>query len=96
MRVHVSAATLDEYITRKVAPVYPLIAKTAGVEGMVVLDIVINTKGELTDMKVINGPMMLARGAQDAVRQWRFKPYIVDGAPVEIESQIAMSFRLAK
>jgi len=96
MRLHVSAATLDDYITRKVAPVYPLIAKTAGVEGIVVLDIVINTKGELADMKVINGPAMLARGAQDAVRQWRFKPYVVDGTPVEIESQVAMSFRLAR
>ncbi len=95
MRLHVSAATLDEYITRKVAPVYPLIAKTARVEGMVVLDIVINKNGELADMKVISGPAMLARGALDAVRQWRFKPYIVDGNPIEIESQIAMSFRLA-
>ena len=95
MRVHVSAATLDEYITRKVPPMYPLIAKTARVEGMVVLNIVINKKGELADVKVVSGPAMLARGALDAVRQWRFKPYIVDGNAIEIESQVAMSFRLA-
>jgi periplasmic protein TonB len=96
LRVHVSASTLEDYITRKVAPVYPLIAKTAGVEGLVVLDIVIDNRGKLTDVKLVRGPAMLARGAQDAVREWRFKPYIVDGSAVEMECEVSMSFRLAK
>jgi len=94
MRVHVSAAVLDEYVTHRSQPIYPLIAKTAGVEGMVVLDIVVDSKGNLHDVKVLSGPALLVRGAEEAVRQWRFKPYVVDGSPVEMESQISMNFRL--
>jgi protein TonB len=94
MRVHISAAVLEEYVIHKSQPVYPLIAKTAGVEGMVVLDIVVDGRGGLQEVKVLSGPAMLARGAADAVRQWRFKPYTVDGNTVEMESQVSMNFRL--
>jgi protein TonB len=94
MRVHVSAAVLDEYVTHKSQPLYPLIAKTAGVEGMVVLDIIVDGRGGLQEVKVVSGPALLVRGAEEAVRQWRFKPYIVDGNAVEMESQVSMNFRL--
>ncbi|HTC92929.1 MAG TPA: TonB family protein [Terriglobales bacterium] len=93
-RIHISATSLDDYIAHKVPPVYPPIAKMARVEGVVVLDVVLNKNGELAEVKVVSGPAMLARGALDAVRQWHFKPYIVDGSPIEIESQVTMSFRL--
>jgi TonB family protein len=93
-RIHISATSLDDYIAHKVPPVYPPIAKMARVEGVVVLDVVVNKNGELAEVKVVSGPAMLTHGALDAVRQWHFKPYIVDGRPIEIESQVTMSFRL--
>lgn len=61
---------------------------------MVVLDVVVDSKGGIKDVKVLSGPALLVRGAEDAVRQWRFKAYVVDGIPVEMESQISMNFRL--
>ena len=96
MRVHVPPAELEQYITRKTQPVYPMIAKAAGVQGVVVLDIIVDGKGNLQAVSTITGSALLARAAEDALRQWRFKPYLVDGNPVEMESQIAMNFRMTR
>ena len=73
-----------------------MIAKAAGVSGMVVLDIIIDGKGNLQKVTTITGSALLARAAEEALRQWRFKAYLVDGNPVEMESQVAMNFRLTK
>ncbi|PYX89826.1 MAG: hypothetical protein DMG67_14180 [Acidobacteria bacterium] len=96
MRVHIPPAELEQFVTRKTTPVYPMIAKAAGVQGMVVLDVVVDSKGTLQKVTIVNGSALLARAAEDALRQWRFKPYMVDGNPVEMESQIAMNFRLGR
>jgi protein TonB len=95
-RVYVPPGELDQYILRKTPPVYPMIAKAAGVGGMVVLDIIVDGKGNLQKVTTINGSALLARAAEEALRQWRFKPYLVDGKPVEMESQVAMNFRLTR
>jgi protein TonB len=95
-RIYVPPAELDQYILRKTPPVYPMIAKAAGVGGMVVLDIIVDGKGNLLKVTTITGSALLARAAEEALRQWRFKPYLIDGNPVEMESQIAMNFRLTK
>ena len=73
-----------------------MIAKAAGVQGMVVLDVVVDSKGTLQKITIVNGSALLARAAEDALRQWRFKPYMVDGNPVEMESQVTMNFRLGR
>ena len=96
MRVHIPPAELEQFVTRKTTPVYPMIAKAAGVQGMVVLDVVVDSKGTLQKVTIVNGSALLARAAEDALRQWRFNPYMVDGNPVEMESQIAMNFRLGR
>lgn len=96
MRVHIPPAELEQFVTRKTTPVYPMIAKAAGVQGMVVLDVVVDSKGTLQKVTIVNGSALLARAAEDALRQWRFKPYMVDGNPVEMESQVAMNFRLGR
>jgi protein TonB len=95
-RIYVPPAELDHYIVRRTPPVYPMIAKAAGVSGMVVLDIIVDGKGNLQKVTTITGSALLARAAEEALRQWRFKPYLVDGNAVEMESQIAMNFRLTK
>jgi protein TonB len=95
-RIYVPPSELDQYILRKTPPVYPMIAKAAGVGGMVVLDIIVDSKGNLQKVTTVNGSALLARAAEEALRQWRFKPYLIDGNPVEMESQVAMNFRLTR
>ena len=95
-RVQVTTAVLEANLTRKTLPVYPIVAKTFKVEGLVVVNVVVDRDGNVREAKAVTGPPLLLRGAEDAVRQWRFKPYTVDGTPVEMESQIPLNFRLAR
>lgn len=95
-RIRVSSVSFSSYITRKTMPAYPSIAKTGRVEGEVILDVVVDRNGRLQSVTVISGPALLRKGAEDAVKQWAFKPYKVDGQPIEIESQISMNFRLGQ
>ena len=93
-RVQVPAATLESYVTRKVPAAYPYTARQARIEGLVVLSIVVDEKGNVQEVKAISGPAVLARSAEDALRHWRFNPIIVDGKPTKIESRVSMDFEL--
>lgn len=95
-RVQVSTAELEANLTRKTLPVYPMVAKNFKVEGLVVVDVVVDRNGNVLEAKALSGPQLLLRGAEAAVRQWHFKPYMVDGAPVEMESQVSLSYRLSR
>jgi len=64
------------------------------VEGDVVLAAVIGKDGTVRDLKAVSGPAMLVSSAIQAVRQWRYKPYLLNGQPVEVETQIKLQFRL--
>jgi len=92
----VSTAELEANLTRKPLPVYPMVAKNFKVEGLVVVDVVVDRSGNVLEAKAVSGPQLLLRGAEAAVRQWHFKSYMVDGAPVEMESQVSLNFRLSK
>ncbi len=93
-RVQIPAATLESYVTRKVPAMYPFTARQARIEGVVVLTIVVDDKGNVQEVKAISGPAVLARSAEDALRHWRFNPIIVDGKPTQIESRVSMDFEL--
>jgi len=93
-RVQIPAATLESYVTRKVPATYPLTARQARIEGLVVLTIVVDETGNVQEVKAISGPAVLARSAEDALRHWRFNPIIVDGKPTQIESRVSMNFEL--
>jgi protein TonB len=95
-RVQVSTAVLEANLTRKTMPAYPMVAKSFKVEGLVVVDVVVDRSGNVLEAKAVSGPQLLLRGAEAAVRQWHFKPYTVDGTPVEMESQVSLNFRLSK
>jgi TonB family protein len=82
--------------TNKVAPIYPELARQARVEGTVRLHTVIDTDGRVIDVNYISGPPMLVQSAIDSVKQWRFKPTILNGVPVQVECVIEINFRLAK
>lgn len=73
---------------------YPAIAKAAHVEGMVVLQATISTQGTVENLHVISGPPMLQAAAMDAVRTWTYKPYLLNGQPVEVETQVNVIFSL--
>ena len=81
---------------RKVPAVYPPAARQAHIEGIVVLTIVVDEKGYVEQVKPVSGPVVLARSAEDSLRQWRFRPILVDGKPAKIESQVSLNFRLPR
>ena len=77
-----------------VDPVYPPIAKAARIQGTVVLSALISKQGTIEDLRVVSGPAMLQNSALEAVRTWRYKPYILNGEPVQVETQINVDFDL--
>jgi len=82
-------------LVRKVQPTYPALARSARIQGMVVLQAVISRQGTIENLSVLTGHPMLVPAALDAVRQWRYRPYILNNEPVEVETQITVNFSLA-
>jgi TonB family protein len=93
-RVRVSGAITQGLLIRQVAPVYPDAARSAHIEGVVVLAAVISKEGKIVDLKVISGSKALTAAAIGAVQQWRYRPYLLMGNPVEVATQIQVNFQL--
>lgn len=81
-------------LVHKVLPTYPALARSARIQGQVVLQAVISKGGAIEDLKVLSGHPMLVPAAIEAVRQWRYRPYVLNDAPVEVETQITVNFYL--
>jgi protein TonB len=73
-------------------PTYPLEARQMQVQGTVVLEATINESGQIENLKVISGSRLLAQAAIDAVRKWRYTPYLLNGKPISKETQINVTF----
>jgi protein TonB len=87
---------MDEgMLLRRVQPQYPPLAKQIGVQGMVVLQAIISRTGEVESLRTISGHPILVGAALEAVRQWRYRPYVLNGAPIEVETQITVNFTLS-
>ena len=82
-------------ISRSVQPEYPVLAKQMKVQGAVVLQALIGREGSIQDLHVVTGPAILAAAAQEAVRQWHFKPYLQNGQAVETEARITVNFTIS-
>jgi TonB family protein len=82
-------------IETKVNPVYPQAAKDAKIQGAVVLKAVIGKDGTIKSLKLVSGPDELAQSAWDAVKQWTYKPYLLNGQPTEVETTITVNYMLA-
>ncbi|HKW88206.1 MAG TPA: energy transducer TonB [Candidatus Acidoferrales bacterium] len=80
-RIRVDGNVMAARIEHQVAPVYPAIADTTHIEGTVVLHSVIGKDGSVQDLQVVSGPPLLMRAAMDAVRQWRYSPFLLNGQP---------------
>jgi periplasmic protein TonB len=85
---------MEQRILAKAEPLYPEAARTAGTEGLVVLDAVIGADGNVERLRAVSGPNLLVQSASEAVRSWRFEPYLSSGKAVEVETTIAVDFRL--
>lgn len=94
-RIRVSSGVTQGLVTHRVEPVYPAIAKTARVQGTVILAAVIGKDGAIQNLHVVSGHPLLQGAAMDAVKQWRYRPYILNGEPVEVDTQVVVNFTLA-
>jgi len=83
-------------LIHKVVPTYPPLARMARIQGQVVLQAVISKQGVIENLRVLSGHPMLAPAAMEAVRQWRYRPYVLNNEPVEVETQITVNFSLAE
>ncbi len=93
-RVHLSPGAA-EIISRPVEPNYPLLAKEMKVQGAVVLEALIGRDGNIQDLHVLSGPTILSAAAREAVKQWRFRPYLQSGEAVETEARITVNFTIS-
>ena len=89
----VSQGVSQGLLIKRVTPTYPKTALATHVEGAVLIEATINKDGSVTNTKVLSGVPVLAQAALDAVRQWRYKPYYLDGTPVDIQTQITVNFK---
>jgi protein TonB len=94
-RITVSQGVQTGLLIRKVQPAYPPLAKQARISGSVVLQAVIGKDGTIQNLKAVSGHPMLIQSALDAVRQWKYKPYFLNGEPVEVDTQVTVNFTLA-
>ena len=93
-RVQISSGTA-EVVSRPVKPGYPLLARQMKVQGSVILQALISKDGTIQDLRVVSGPPILAAAAQDAVRQWHFKPHYLGAEPVETQAKITVNFTIS-
>ncbi|HTS56833.1 MAG TPA: energy transducer TonB [Terriglobales bacterium] len=94
-RVRVSQGVTQGLLIRKVQPNYPPLARQARIQGQVLLAAEISKDGTIENLHLISGHPMLAPAAIEAVKQWKYKPYILNGEPVEVETQITVNFTLS-
>jgi protein TonB len=89
----VPAEAMQRLIVHKTDPIYPEAARRANVQGVVVLETLVGTDGSVLDVRAVSGPEDLAPAAVDAVKWWRFQPYLVNGQAVQVKTTLAVEFR---
>jgi periplasmic protein TonB len=95
--VHVfrTSSILEGSLIRRVQPVYPPLARSARIQGSVILAALISKEGIMVTLHALSGHPMLVPAAIDAVSQWRYRPYILNREPIEVETQITVNFLLS-
>jgi len=92
--ISVPSKVADRYLVQRVEPEYPEAAREQHIQGPVVLEALVGKDGAVEKLSTISGDPQLGAAATDAVRQWRFKPFLRNGSPEEFQTQITVSFRL--
>jgi periplasmic protein TonB len=91
---HISKGVAEGLLLQKILPVYPPIARQARIEGTVVLAAVISSNGVIENLRIVSGHPMLQQASIDAVQRWRYRPYLLNGEPVAVETTINVIFSL--
>jgi periplasmic protein TonB len=94
-RIRVSQGVSQGLLIHKVQPIYPPLARQARIQGTVVLQALIGKDGSIQNLHVVSGHPMLTGAALDAVKQWRYKPYYLNGEPVEVDTTVNVIFSLS-
>jgi protein TonB len=94
--VRVPSSAEEALLIRKTIPVYPRIGLAAHAEGTVILAATISKAGSIENLRVVSGPPLLQRAALDAVSTWRYRPYLLDNQPVEVETTVNVIFALTR
>jgi len=92
--VRISSTVVEGLLIRKTMPIYPPIAKATGTQGTVVLQATISKSGTIENLRVASGHQLLQQAALDAVRNWHYRPYLLNGEPVEVETTVNVVFKL--
>jgi protein TonB len=93
-KLAISSGVMEGHKLSGADPRYPTIAIAARVQGTVVLAATISKTGAIENLRVVSGPPMLAMAAEQAVQTWRYRPYLLNGAPVEVETTVRVVFHL--
>ena len=96
LKLRVSQGVAERMILHRVNPHYPEEAKRNGVQGDVLMQAVIDTKGDVTELKVMRGDPLLAAASVEAARQWKYRPYSLNGQPVEVQTTILFTFHMGR
>lgn len=94
VKARVSQGVMNGLLIGRIIPEYPPIAREMGVEGTVILQASISKTGTIENLRVVSGPELLRRAAINAVSQWRYQPYLLNGNPVEVETTVNVRFTL--
>jgi protein TonB len=95
-RPQISTGVSQGLLLQRIEPRYPYAAILARIEGNVVLTAVINSEGRVEQLQAQSGHPLLIAAALDAVRQWRYRPYLLNGKPTEVEAQLTVAFHLQR
>jgi protein TonB len=94
--LHVSQGVSRGLLVKAIQPAYPASARQMRIEGAVELSATVSKNGDISTVKVLSGDPQLAHAAVEAVKQWKYKPYLLNGEPVEIQTQVTVKFKLPR
>lgn len=94
VRVRIASGVSQGLIVKKVPPTYPAEARAAYIQGTVILKAEISKEGDIVNLELLSGPIELAGSAVDAVRRWKYRPYLFNGEPVKVDTQIQVNYQL--
>jgi protein TonB len=80
-------------VLKRVSPTYPLIAKQRRLSGILVVDALVDKSGKVTNLQIVSGPPVFRDAAFDAIKQWQFKPAMLNGQPIDQHTQIRLEFK---
>ncbi len=92
----VASGIMGGLLVKKVAPVYPAEARTAYIQGTVRLNAEINKEGDIANLELLDGPIELVGSAVNAVRKWKYRPYLMNGEPVAVKTEIQVNYQLSR